>query len=158
MGQHKKKKKNVSKLRCSGVVIRSCSISSARRVTLVTLVTWSHWWFKGPGFAYVKRKIHLAILTQIFRIDYSRHGGDHRTLEVLTSTLQFEENTQIYFPHMRITDSLIFDLLWRYCICYIFHEYQIFKIDQITSWKINLQNCTKTTHLLAQNEKIILRI
>jgi hypothetical protein len=73
-------------LMCSGRVGSSCSISSSRRVKLITNWVISHEWGKDREVFMTSGTYPLSFVTQIFHNGQPSQGGDRTTSEVLIST------------------------------------------------------------------------
>jgi len=78
--------KTGNELRCSGRVNRSCSTSGTRRVNVVINPVLSHECEKDREVHTTSGTYPWSFVTQIFHIGQPRHGGDRKTIEVMTST------------------------------------------------------------------------
>jgi hypothetical protein len=78
--------KNGNELRCSGRVNSSCSTSGTRRVNVVKNPVLSHECEKDREVLTTRGTYPWAFVTQIFHNGQPRHGGDRKTIEVMTST------------------------------------------------------------------------
>ena len=78
--------KTGGQLRCSGRISSSCSTSGTSRISLVTnpVISLERW--KDRGMLTTSGTYPWSFVTQIFRNDQPSHGGDRKTVEVLTST------------------------------------------------------------------------
>jgi hypothetical protein len=78
--------KTRGELTCSGRISSSCSTSDTRRVNLVTNPVISHEWGKDREMFTTSTTYPWLFVTQIFHSGQPSHGGDRKTLEVMTSS------------------------------------------------------------------------
>ena len=78
--------KTRGELTCSGRISSSCSTSDTRRVNLVTNPVISHEWGKDREMFTTSTTYPWLFVTQIFHNGQPSHGGDGKTLEVMTSS------------------------------------------------------------------------
>ena len=71
---------------CSGRVSSSCSTSDTRRVNLVTNPVISHERGKDREVFTTSGTYPWSFVTQIFHNGQPSHGGDRKSIEVMTST------------------------------------------------------------------------
>ena len=71
---------------CSGRVSSSCFTSDTRHVNLVTKPVISHEWGKDRKVLTTSGTYPWSSVTQIFHNSHPSHGGDRKTLELMTST------------------------------------------------------------------------
>ena len=78
--------KTGDELRCCGRVSSSCSTSGSRRVNIVTHPVISHERGTDRKVFTTSGTYPWSFVTQIFHSGQPSHGGDRKTLEVMTST------------------------------------------------------------------------
>jgi hypothetical protein len=78
--------KTGGELMCSGRVSSSCSTNGIRGVNLVTNPVISHEWGKDREVFTTSGTYPWSLVTQIFHNGQPSHGGDRKTVEVMTST------------------------------------------------------------------------
>ena len=86
MDLHEPLQKPGDELMCSGMVSSSCSTTETRRVNQVTKFMISHEWGKDRKVLTTSGTYPWSSVTQIFHNSQPSHGGDRKTLVLMTST------------------------------------------------------------------------
>jgi hypothetical protein len=99
--------KTGGELSCSGRLSSCCSTSDTRRVNLITNPVISHERGKDREVFTTSETYPWSFMTQIFHNGQPFHGGERKTFEVMTSSLQHKNILAQKSSDIGCSDSLV---------------------------------------------------